>query len=60
MNNTYFISLIRRDQAVQIAGHLAAGILALVLLVGYSVSESAGARKAEAAPTSAVMTRSQE
>lgn len=35
MNNTYFIFLIRRDHVLQLTAHLAAGILALVLLTGF-------------------------
>jgi hypothetical protein len=34
MNNTSFIFLIRRDPVLGLAAHLAAGILALVLLTG--------------------------
>jgi hypothetical protein len=34
MNNTCFIFLIRRDHVLGLGAHLAAGILALVLLTG--------------------------
>src|SRR5262245_5782663 len=56
MNNTCFIFLIRRDHVLELTAHLAAGILALVLLTGAS---SAGSRAAAqpAATTTAVAGR---
>jgi hypothetical protein len=40
MNNPYFIFLIRRDHVLGLTVHLAAGILALVLLTGVARAEN--------------------
>jgi hypothetical protein len=40
MNNPYFIFLIRRDHVLGLTVHLAAGILALVLLTGIARAEN--------------------
>lgn len=42
MNNTCFIFLIRRDHVLGLAAHLAAGILALVLLTGAARTKAPG------------------
>jgi hypothetical protein len=36
MNNTYFLPLIRRDHALSLVIHLAAGFLVLMLVTGFS------------------------
>jgi hypothetical protein len=43
MNNPYFIFLIRRDHVLGLTVHLAAGILALVLLTGIARAENPAA-----------------
>lgn len=48
MNNTYFLHLIRRDSAVQLTIHLAAGILALLLITGIARAENPSLAKAPA------------
>lgn len=36
MNNTYFLPLIRRDHAVSLVIHLAAGFLVLMVVTGFA------------------------
>jgi hypothetical protein len=54
MNSPYLLFLNRRDPIVGLAAHLAAGILALVLLTGAARAGSHAASPVAAAPSAIV------